>query len=444
MKKFIIPSFLIFSTSLTFAQELTLENCIQIALQNNKNIQISKESLKSSQADETIARAGFIPELNISATSSKTEYGKTITEREIDVTDSTGTASTVLVPIESDGFTTTNHSLSASLTKTWNYATLKSYQRSNLEVEQSETKLKDTKSQIVTNVTESYLNLLQAQELEKVYSENVKLSEEQLKRAESLYKVGTQTKASFLQSKVSLGTDKIRLLEQKENVKVSRANLNINLGKDPFEALEVSEDFPKVIPEINFEELIQSFKNNNFSLNSKELDIKKADKSREVAKSGYFPNLTGSLSYGRSNSDLGEVYGSFDRNWSFTGSATLSMNLFNGFQTSANLQKAEISKIIAKRDFERTLQNLSLDLLRNYEDLQTTIQVIQINRERIESAEEDLKLAKERYSVGSGTQLEYRDTQVALIRAKADLVISEFDAQKALAKLNELTGKNNY
>lgn len=444
MKKNITTSLLIFSTSLIFAQELTLENCIQIALQNNKNILISKETLKSSKEDQTISRAGFIPELNVNASSSKTKFGKTITEREIDLTDSSGAASTVLVPIESGGFTTKNNSLSASLSKTYNYATLKSYQRSNLAVEKSELELKDTKSQIVTSVTESFLDLLQAQELENVYSENVKLSEEQMQRAESLYKVGTQTKASFLQSKVSLGTDKIRLLQQKENIRVSRANLNIFLGKDPFDSLLVSENFSKVIPEINFEELILNFKNNNFSLNSKELEIKQAEKSRAIAKSGYLPNLTGSLSYGRNNSDLGEVYGNFDRNWSFTGNATLSMNLFNGFQTSANLQKAEISKIIAKRNFESTLQNLSLELLRTYEKLQTTIQVIKINLEKIESAEEDLKLAKERYSVGSGTQLEYRDTQVALIKAKADLVISEFDAQKALAKLNELTGKNNY
>ncbi|MCC7430481.1 TolC family protein [bacterium] len=440
MKKLAIILTLLLASQSFSQNKLTLEDCLKIALLNNKDLQISKENLSISKENKTIARAGFIPEFGLSHTSSKTKTGDATFKDRVQIPTSTGIVSKDTT-ITQEGGTNLNHSLGLQLSKTFSLATFKNYEQSKISLNHSKNELESLISQVVESVTQKYLDLLQAKELEKVAEENLKLSEEQLARAENLYKIGTQTKASFLQSKVSLGTDKINLINQQQNVRLAEANLSVVIGKSPFERLEISEDFTKTLPIFNLNQVFEEAKNSNFDLKVKDLEIKQSETQEKIAKSGYLPNFTGSLSYRRSNSDFGEVYSNLGENWSFSGSATVSINLFDGFEREANVQKAKLEKIIAQRNYEKEVQNLGLQIRQSYENLQTSIEVIKINQEKIVSAEEDLKLAKERYTIGSGTQLEYRDTQVALIRAKTDLVVAEFDAQKQVAKIKQLTGK---
>ena len=56
------------------------------------------------------------------------------------------------------------------------------------------------------------------------------------------------------------------------------------------------------------------------------------------------------------------------------------------------------------------------------------------------SAEEDLKLVRERYSLGSATILEVLDAQVSLIRSNSTLINTIHDARIQKASLKALLG----
>ena len=56
------------------------------------------------------------------------------------------------------------------------------------------------------------------------------------------------------------------------------------------------------------------------------------------------------------------------------------------------------------------------------------------------SAEEDLKLVQEKYSVGSATILEVLDAQVSLIRSNSSLINIIHDARIQEARLNAILG----
>jgi outer membrane protein TolC len=119
----------------------------------------------------------------------------------------------------------------------------------------------------------------------------------------------------------------------------------------------------------------------------------------------------------------------------------LNWNLFNGFSDYLNYEKA----IIAERNQAivkaRTERNIKQSLLAAYDNYQSAIEVIKINELNLESASEEYRLATERRIVGSATQLEVRDAQVNLTRAEQSLVEARFNALKALAQIEELTGK---
>ena len=63
-----------------------------------------------------------------------------------------------------------------------------------------------------------------------------------------------------------------------------------------------------------------------------------------------------------------------------------------------------------------------------------------MNQSVVTSAEEDLKLARERYSLGSTTILEVLDAQVSLIRSNSTLINTVHDARIQEASLKGLLG----
>jgi outer membrane protein TolC len=72
--------------------------------------------------------------------------------------------------------------------------------------------------------------------------------------------------------------------------------------------------------------------------------------------------------------------------------------------------------------------------------LEALQEIASVNRDNLLAAEEDLRLAEERYRVGSGTLLEINDARVAVTRAKQIVVGAKYDSQVARATLEALMG----
>ena len=70
-----------------------------------------------------------------------------------------------------------------------------------------------------------------------------------------------------------------------------------------------------------------------------------------------------------------------------------------------------------------------------------TAPLIKAREEEVTSAEEDLKLAEERYRVGAGTALELIDAQVTYTSAQSNHVQALYDHKLALAQLEKAMGQ---
>ena len=74
------------------------------------------------------------------------------------------------------------------------------------------------------------------------------------------------------------------------------------------------------------------------------------------------------------------------------------------------------------------------------ESLKNYSEIIPLNRAIVISAEEDLKLVRERYSLGSATILEVLDAQVSLTRSNSTLINTIHEAWMQEASLKALLG----
>ena len=74
-------------------------------------------------------------------------------------------------------------------------------------------------------------------------------------------------------------------------------------------------------------------------------------------------------------------------------------------------------------------------------DLNAAKEIIKAREEEVASAQEDLKLAEERYRVGAGTALELIDAQVNYTSAQSNHVQALYDYKLALAQIDKAIGK---
>jgi outer membrane protein TolC len=116
------------------------------------------------------------------------------------------------------------------------------------------------------------------------------------------------------------------------------------------------------------------------------------------------------------------------------------MNLFNGFsdQATAEIQKANY--LNKQEDLVERKRRLRAEIQQAYLGLKANQELIAINQENLVSANEDLRMAQERYRVGAGTLLEVLQAQVSVTQANSRVVNAKYDAMISQAQLQAALG----
>ena len=428
-----------------FAQEeaLSLNNCIEIALTKNPFLIRTLNLDKSADEDVQGSYAGILPAINLNASSGRRQWGEQ--EREDDVP----------VDIDSDGNyiyerrirtqpagVTTTNSFGVSLRQNifdggeWWQAI--GYAKSQKRA--SEFTVESTINITVLNVQEAFFSLLKAQKLLEVNQLAVGRSEDNLNKTTKMFELGAVAKVDVYRSRVNLGNDKIAMLLQENSVHTARQQLNLVMGRDPQTPLEIIPEFdlPNAFPEV--EELFKNAQEMNPDLKIGEEDVISSDLMVSRSWAVIWPALGASFGYNRSNEGFERVYSGWDKNWSISWGIGLTWNLFNGFTDKVRIQKSKLALRNVQETYEETKRNLKSTILQLVDNFNSYLEIIQINEENLEAAQEEFRLAEERYRIGSGTSLEVREAQVNLNRAEEILVAAKYNARLSQAQLEQALG----
>ena len=117
-----------------------------------------------------------------------------------------------------------------------------------------------------------------------------------------------------------------------------------------------------------------------------------------------------------------------------------SIRNYNGNSLSMQQQQAKLSKQQSEYSYITLLNDLRVQAELIRESLNNYADIIPLNEAVVASAEEDLKLVRERYSLGSASILEVLDAQVSLIRSNSTLINTIHDARMQEASLKALLG----
>ena len=110
---------------------------------------------------------------------------------------------------------------------------------------------------------------------------------------------------------------------------------------------------------------------------------------------------------------------------------------------SSQIEQKRIQWNRETEDFSTLRNNLNVQALDLLEVLRHYLDVLPIQSQVVESAEEDLTLIQERYSLGAASILEVLNAQVSLNQASTSWVNMKYDFWISAASLKALTGNLN-
>ncbi len=442
----------------------TLDECIQIGLKHNSEFRNAANRVDRSGADVRASYATILPQVTSTFQSGKNARGRSQNAQEITqfvpltLTDVNGTRQSILatkLDPATGGPVIDRIEFSSPTLSFWDHTMTLRYSQTLFDFGRSWNTIKQAKAsfssssqaltaarqKVYADVKQRYLELLKALKLQQEYTEAVARSQEELEKTQSMFEIGSVAQIDVYRQEVTLGTDKINLINQQNVVKIARANLNVAMGRDAEEPIRVA-DVPPVAsgPGVPLDKAYEIAEENNPDLQRFRFDMKSAEYGRKVAKGSFMPSIGVGATYSRNNEQLDRVYGGFDKNYFLSAGATVTFNIFNGFADVAEVHRQTANYSIAKENWISERHNLHLKVKQAYLNLQGYNEIAKINETIRRSAEEEYRLAQERYRVGAGTQLEVTEAQVSLTRARVQVVSSRYDAMIAEAQLAAAMG----
>jgi outer membrane protein TolC len=125
----------------------------------------------------------------------------------------------------------------------------------------------------------------------------------------------------------------------------------------------------------------------------------------------------------------------------FRASLTLSLPIFTGFGRSLRLSQARARQQDADEAVRGRALQVQADVNSRYLALETAYKSIAMQQVARDAAREQLRLAQDRYRLGSGTSLELSDAQNAVQRAEGDYVNAVYGYHIAIAALEAAVGR---
>jgi len=413
----------------SFSQQLlTIEEAIKIALQNNYSINIARNEAEIADNNSSIGNAGMLPSLDVNGS-----YSKSVNNTTQEFFDGRR--------VERDGAESTT--LAANISLNWTiFDGLNMFAKLDRFKALKETGELNFKFQVENNITEiinTYYDIVRLKEVLEVIQTNILISEERSKIAQDKLEVGSGSKFDLRQAQVNLNEDKSSLLREELNLSRAKILFNTLLGR----ARDV--DFSVIDTIIFKEDLI--YDDLLFAANEKNSELKIAEENRiishleiNIARSDIFPKISLNAGYNftRSESEAGLLQ--INRNLGFNYGLTASLNIFNGLTTRTDIENAEINLKNIELTYKEIEQSIIANLLNSFNSYENSKQIVLLEKENLTAAEENLDIAVEKLRLGNITPLEFRETQINLFNAKSRLVTALFEAKAAETELLRLSG----
>lgn len=418
---------------------LSLRECVQLALRGNPSLRAANEDRAAAHARTQQARSPLLPQVRGSGTASKSHSD----------------ASTAFFPggvpatdpeSESDRLNA-NLSVDQSIVNLSDWRSASSAKASEFAAEEL---YRGAQEAIVAQVERTYFNSLKSIRLQEVSEENLKVGEEQLKLAEKRREVGIGVEADILKARAQNAQDRLALINAKKEVQIARTALSHVIG--------IALDAPLVIDDLSPDAAVAAPPLPDLStalaarpdIREQQHRLRAAERSLGAAQLRYVPDLGFGFQYGRlldaSRTTINDSTGAestteFEATSDWQATLSLSLAIFDGGAREGRIKEARAGLRATRHTFDQLLRNAELEIETASLNASAAAEAIDVSRDGMRAAEEDLRVTQGSYTQGLLPILNLVTAQAALVTARTAYVSATYDFRIALAELDRALGR---
>ncbi len=421
--------FLFMSAQCTVGQPLlSLDDVIKTGLENNFGIRIVRNEAIISANNNTPGNAGFLPEIGISG-----GYETSIRKADVEVISGMEINENAANTEWLDAGVFLNWKLFDGMNMFINHDRLKTLQ----EMGELNTRLEMEKT--LSGIIILYHEIIRHQMMEKVLSDQVELSHERTRIAETRNSIGAASELEYLRAQVDLNADELALIQQQTFTNNARIALNEILGRDVSIMFQV-EDTILLKDHLDLETLNETCLASNAELQRERygteldrLDLKSLEGVRYPVLSLYsgydFMRNETEASFIEYNRQLGPYLG-----------LSLQFTLFDGMNRKREVQNARITIENAALSEQELLLAVLARLNQHYNQYESELRVIDLEKHNLVLAEKNMDIAGESYRIGTLSSIELREVQENLLEANSRLIVALFRVKVQETELLRLSG----
>jgi len=415
--------------------ELTLNDCLRLALQQNPFYLSTQEKEGEARAQVRQAVSRFFPALNA--------QGTDILDKKVFTVEIPS-----MVPgqppqrVKFDFTRTYQMSLSFSMPIFTGGRLASGYKQANYNLLATQESIKQNRQETIFNVKRAFYGYLLARKFQEVAQESVDLAEKHLANVKNLYEVGMATKFDLLRAEVQLANLQPQLIRAKNSLDMAELALKNLLGLDLTQPVEIKGDLSFQEVQINPDEALQKALLNRPELHQLSYQRQMIGEMIKLARANDLPSLAigGQLNYWANNLNFKK------NNWEnyYTISLALNIPIFNGFTNQAQAAQAKAMARELEYSLKGVTESIKLEVQQAILSYQQAKEALLSQEKNVEQAQEAVRLAELNFSEGLATTLDVTSAQVALSQARTNYAQALYDCLVALAELEKATGESSF
>jgi outer membrane protein len=387
----------------------TLRHCIDYALEHNITVRQYDNTRRSNEIDLNTSQHNRLPNVSAGANQSFS-FGRSLNSDNSYVSRNTANSSadiSVSVPVFS-GFRLPK--------ETENY-------RLNLQASLQD--LNKAKEDISLQVTSAYLQAIYDKEALNVANEQISLSGEQLSRLERMVTAGKAAESELYEVRSQVAQDKMSAVKAENSFRLSLLDLSQLLElstPDSFDVV-VPQDISVTLPPSNPDQIFRQALALKPAVRAQQLRVEAARTAIDIARSAYYPSLNfsagmGTSYYKTSGYDAASFSSQIKDNFSKSLGFSLSIPIFNGFQTRNSIRKAKIAVENQQLELENVRKTLYKEIQQAYYNAVNSNASFISSKEAETAASESFDMVRKKYENGKANATEYNEAKTKLQQAE--------------------------
>lgn len=292
--------------------------------------------------------------------------------------------------------------------------------------------------QIKLAVAQYYINVLRAQSALAVADSNAKSLSAHVRDVEDMFKSGSVARNDYLAAAVSLADSEQRRLQANNRLDLASAAYNRALGRQLDAPVSLDEDLPGIDPKLDLtslQSLTETALTNRDELGGLDASADAYRNQSESARANSRPQLAVTGGYMALQNDF------LNREEFWMVGIGVQWNIFDAGKArkKASALSFRSKALMQERNNLRSL--IELQVRQSWLRLNETKERKRLTERAVEQAEENLRVVRDRYRNGEGTNTEVLDAEVLRSMSRNNYDNADFDAKLALYELARGVGR---